>query len=139
MKKKIENSIILVALGACLLVLVLSNFGFKDIKQDNKPVTMSDYNKIIANKDTAVLAYFHASWCMVCAKVAPVIESIESQSAAKLKVLRIDTDRDKEVANQFEVDALPVLMLYKQGQRQWIHMGIIDERSLRAKLDASLK
>ncbi|MGZ3898786.1 MAG: thioredoxin family protein [Bacteroidia bacterium] len=139
MKRKLKNIIVLSGFITCLAVLGLINFGFKDLEEDDKPITLKEYNKITANKDTIVLVYFHASWCMVCAKVKPVIETIEKEYKGKVKVLRIDTDRDKEITQEFEIDALPVLMLYKKGNRQWIFPGIIDANSLRAKLDAQLQ
>jgi thioredoxin 1 len=102
--------------------------------QQDEPLTLEEYNKRISRQDKAVLVYFRASWCMVCEKVKPVIEEIENEHGATLEVFKIDTEKDKEVAAHFEIDALPVLMLYKKGTRQWIHVGVIDKTKLESKI-----
>ena len=103
--------------------------------QDRQPVSLADYNRITLAQDKKVLVYFHASWCAVCAKVKPLIDQAETGYKGKMEVLRIDTDRDKEVANEFEIDALPVLILYHKGSRQWINVGVIEKNKLKEMIE----
>jgi thioredoxin 1 len=124
------------AIGILSLGCVIPSLKFT--RQDQQPLTLKEYNKKIARDDKMVLVYFHASWCMVCEKIKPVVQEVESENAAKLEVLSVDTDKDKEVASEFEIDALPVLMLYKKGSRQWINLGIIDKKKLQEKIDPYL-
>lgn len=51
----------------------------------------------------------------------PIIEELEKQDSSKVCILRINADRDKEIAAEFEIDAMPVLMLYKGGCRDWFN------------------
>jgi len=122
--------LILIIIGICLFT-----FGFKENLQEPKPMSLEEFNKAVANKDKKVLVYFNASWCTVCAKMKPVIEQIETEYKTKLQILRIDADRDKEVAKEFEVDALPVLMLYRNGIREWTLVGLIEKDKLKNKID----
>jgi thioredoxin 1 len=121
---------------ALSILLCVFTFGFKNksAKQEEPPVTLAEYNKKISRKDKIVLAYFSAGWCQVCAKIKPILEEVEKENTTKVEVLRIDTDRDKEVAAEFEIDALPVMILYKNGVREWVHVGLIDKKTLQAKI-----
>lgn len=117
-----------------------NEFYFKNnIKQENKPISLSEYNKQIANKKKLVLVYFSADWCTVCAKMKPLIEEIEKRDSLNVNIIKIDTDRDKEVAHKYEIDAMPVLMLYKDGCREWMNIGLIDKQELRYTIDFFLK
>jgi len=133
LKKYSAGFFILTFLTVCLV-----DFGFKspDVKQDDKPINLAEYKKQIARKDKIILAYFSAHWCHICAKVKPLIDQVENDYKTKLQVLRLDTDRDKEVANEFEIDALPVLILYKNGSREWVHVGLIEKHELKAKIES---
>jgi thioredoxin 1 len=119
--------------------LVISVFllGFMPVHlfQDQQPVTLADYNRITLAKDKKVLVYFHASWCTVCPKIKPLIDQAEADYKGKMEGLRVDTDRDKAVVKEFEVDALPVLILYHNGNRQWINVGIIDKSKLKEMIE----
>ncbi len=123
-----------------LIILCLSGFTYSRyvnrVKQDIKPITLEEFNKRTGQKDKTVLVYFSASWCTVCSKMKPVIDEVEKEFAAKIDVFKIDTDKDKEVANEYAIDALPVLMLYRNGYRQWIYVGIIDAKTLKTKIES---
>ena len=118
-----------------IALVLISSIEFHNDKQDPTPITLVEFNKKTANKDKKVLVYFNASWCTVCAKMKPLIEEIEKENNSRLEVLRINTDIDKEVANEFEIDALPVLILYHNGVREWIYVGIIDKNLLKEKIN----
>ena len=127
----------IVILIIIVLIAVLgftSNVQLNSLKQADNEITLVEYNKRICNDKKMVLVYFSADWCEVCAKMKPILSDIENEFDQKMEVLRIDTDRDKEITNEFEIDALPIFMLYVKGNRDWIYVGIIDEKSLRQEL-----
>ncbi|MBA2614108.1 MAG: thioredoxin family protein [Bacteroidetes bacterium] len=101
-------------------------------------ITLKEFNQKISNKQKAVLVYFSADWCTVCSKMKPVIERIEKEYANKMIILRVNTERDKEITNEFEIDALPVLILYKKSCTEWIHVGLLDSRTLHSEIDPFL-
>ncbi|MDP1801263.1 MAG: thioredoxin family protein [Bacteroidota bacterium] len=131
--KNISNSIILI-----LISLFFAGKSHGQV-QDTSIITLKGYNKLVANEKKLVLVYFSADWCSVCARVKPVIEKMAKQDSLKLKVLKIDTDRDKELTEEFEIDALPVLMIYRNGCREWLNIGIINENELKYIVDHFLK
>jgi thioredoxin 1 len=136
MKNFLKGKITLLILVVTATLAITINYSFKE--QNQVPLTLKEFNTKVAREDKLVLVYFHASWCMVCEKVKPAIGEIEAVYSSKLGVLKVDTDKDKEVSEYFEIDALPVIMLYKKGIRQWIHVGMIDKTKLESKISPFL-
>ncbi len=121
-----------------LIMIGVLNLAFNikaTIRQEEKPLSLEEFNKQVNKKDTVVLVYFSAEWCTVCAKVKPVLLGIERDfSNKKFQLLKIDTDRDREITEEFGVDALPVFMIYKKGCREWIYVGLVENYELRNQL-----
>ncbi|MEO6303090.1 MAG: thioredoxin family protein [Bacteroidia bacterium] len=129
-------------IGFSILIFCgLLNLAFNitnTIKQDDKPVTLEEYKKKIANKDKVVLVYFSANWCTVCGKMKPILEGVEKDFAKKMDVIKIDTERDKEITLEFDVDALPAFILYKKGCVEWTYVGLLENRALRDRIEPFL-
>jgi thioredoxin-like negative regulator of GroEL len=130
MKRKISLTYIFLAVATASVV-----YGFINHKQDPQPLTMQEFNRRISAGSKMTLVYFNASWCSVCAKMKPVIDQVELDYKSKMDVLRVDADRDKDVVKEFEIDALPVLVLYRYGTREWVYAGLIDKKTLKDKID----
>lgn len=107
-----------------------------NLKQDDKSYTLTEYNKKISNKEKMVLVYFYADWCMVCPKLKPILDQIANEYQLKTEVLKIDIDKSKEVRDEFEIDALPVLILYKEGKNIWTHVGLTDKKTIQYTIEA---
>jgi thioredoxin 1 len=119
-----------------MIIISCAAYGHKlseSSKQDEPCVSLEDFKKITGNKNKTTLVYFHAKWCMICAKTQPILDALEKEHPG-ISVLKIDTDHNKEIALEFEIDALPVLMFYDKGTRSWIHVGIIEKNNLYQKL-----
>ena len=108
--------------------------GFGTRQDEEKPVTLAEFNSKIKESKKPVLVYFSAGWCTVCGKMKPVIAEIEKEYGDKVEFFKIDADRDKEVADEFEINSLPVIMLYTHNNREWIHIGIIEKSRLKEKI-----
>lgn len=125
-----------------LLVVLLSLVLFSSLtvaiinRQDEpKPITLAEFNRRIAEKNKTILVYFHADWCVVCRKMEPVMQRVDSLYKSRLEILNIDTERDKEITEELEIDALPIFMIYRNGTRHWTHFGILTEKELTEKLN----
>jgi thioredoxin len=106
-----------------------------ELKQEDKTFTLAEYNKRISRTDKKVLVYFYADWCMVCPKLKPIIEQVELENKDIVEVLKIDIDKNKEVKEEYEVDALPVLILYKGGKNIWTQVGLTDKKTIKSKIE----
>ena len=69
----------------------------------------------IINGDKPVLVDFFATWCAPCKAMAPVIESIGKELAGQARVLKIDVDKNQAVAARFQIQAVPTLLIFKNG------------------------
>jgi thioredoxin 1 len=63
-----------------------------------------------------VLVDFWAAWCGPCRAIAPAIEEIAGEYAGKLKVVKVDTDENQDIAVKFQVMSIPTLMVFKGGK-----------------------
>jgi thioredoxin len=76
----------------------------------------TSFADLLAQSDRPVLVDFYATWCGPCQMMAPILEQVNAQLQGQLKVVKIDTDRYPQLASQYQIQALPTLVLFKQGQ-----------------------
>jgi thioredoxin 1 len=94
---------------------------------------MENFQQII-NGDKPVLVDFHAEWCGPCKAMTPTISAIGKEVQGKARVLKMDIDRNPAVSSQFNVQAVPTFIIFKNGSAVWRHSGMLDKVSLQQKL-----
>lgn len=104
--------------------------------QDEKGMTLEQYNQRINNKEKIVLVYFNADWCVPCIKLKPVIEQLETEEKDKVVVLKINVDDNPEIATHFEINTLPLFYIYRNGKIAWQYTGIQGKKELSEKINA---
>jgi len=97
-------------------------------------LSMESYASLVSRADRVVLVSFSADWCIICKRQAPILEAIEKQYPKKLALVKIDMELNPKVAEYFEVDGLPVLLLYKDGRLAWNRMGFMRKEEIEEKL-----
>ncbi len=85
-----------------------------------------------------VLVDFYAVWCAPCKQQAPILEKLKHDWAGKVSILKIDADRDPDLVKQYKVDAIPTLILFKDGKPVDRMIGFQDEASLRKDVEKTL-
>lgn len=98
----------------------------------------SSFADMIDNSDLPVLVDFYATWCGPCQMMASILEQVNAQMGSKLKVIKIDTDKYPALATEYEVHALPTLMLFKKGEAIDRIEGVLPLPQLMARLQSSL-
>ena len=94
---------------------------------------MESFNQII-NGDKPVLVDFHAEWCGPCKAMGPAIVEIGKDVQGRARVLKLDIDRNPAMSQQFNVQAVPTFIIFKNGKAVWRHSGMLDKKSLQQRL-----
>ncbi|MGW8316392.1 MAG: thioredoxin [Bacteroidales bacterium] len=84
----------------------------------------------IVQSEIPVLVDFSAEWCGPCKAQSPVLADVAREMEGKLKVIKIDVDRNPMIAARFRVQGVPTLILFRKGQVLWRQSGLTDRRSL---------
>jgi thioredoxin 1 len=79
-------------------------------------VTGQTFETEVIQSNLPVLVDFWAAWCGPCRAIAPAIEEIAGEYAGKLKVVKVDTDENQDIAVKFQVMSIPTLMVFKGGK-----------------------
>lgn len=88
-----------------------------------------NFNSII-NSDTPVLVDFFAEWCGPCKTQSPILVDVSRQLNGRVKVIKIDVDKNQELAARYQVRSVPTLALFKNGKSVWRQSGVVDKNRL---------
>jgi thioredoxin 1 len=88
-----------------------------------------NFNSIIQSQ-IPVLVDFHAVWCAPCKTQSPILVEISRELNGRLKVIKIDVDKNPEIADRYQIRGVPTLALFRNGQGLWRQSGLIDKLSL---------
>jgi thioredoxin len=101
-------------------------------------VTDATFEREVLASELPVLIDLYADWCAPCKQLAPIVEKVAAQLEGKLKVVKIDVDRNPMVAQSFRVQSIPMLVVVAQGRVVDAQMGLVDERTLLAMVQPHL-
>jgi thioredoxin 1 len=101
-------------------------------------VTDNTFKQEVLDSEVPVLVDFWAPWCGPCRMVAPVVEEIAQQYVGKVKVVKLNTDENPNVASQYGIRSIPTLMIFKDGQRVDMVVGAVPRTTLSQTLEKYL-
>ncbi len=93
-----------------------------------------NFEKIISG-DQPVLVDFHAEWCGPCKTMNPIIKQVAGHVRGKVRVLKIDVDKNPSLAERFQIRGVPTLALFQRGQLIWQQSGVMTKQAIIQALD----
>lgn len=98
---------------------------------------MGKFNEIIRGDDP-VLVDFYATWCGPCQTMMPIIDDVKKQFGERIRVLKIDVDKNQAASQQFKVRGVPTLILFKDGEIVWRGSGVHSRADLTKIIENAL-
>ena len=78
-------------------------------------VSDADFEKVVLGSSEPVVVDFFAEWCGPCKAMAPALEQIAVELKGKVKVVKLDVDQNPDTAQKYRIQAMPTLMVFKDG------------------------
>ncbi len=92
----------------------------------------------IIKSETPVLVDFYADWCGPCHAIAPILKDVKRELGDKVKVVKIDVDKNNQLASKLQVRSIPTIMLFQNGELKWRAMGVQPKEVLKQQVEALL-
>ena len=100
--------------------------------------TKDSFEKEVLESKEPVLIDFYADWCGPCKMMAPVVEKLAEKYEGKVKVGKVNSDDEPELAQMFQVMSIPNFVIIKDGKVVDRVVGAVPQQALEEKLNAQL-
>jgi thioredoxin 1 len=108
-----------------------ANLPLVDVANKTAGLTLEDYASL-TKSHPIVLIDFYADWCAPCKEMTPIIDKIAEDY--KVKVVKIDTDKNNALVKELGVSRIPQLYIFKDGKKTWSKSGLTNIKTLKKKL-----
>ena len=99
-----------------------SNTSFQDLVNSEKPVVID----------------FYADWCGPCRAFAPQLDKFKAEQGDKIRVVKIDVDRNPEISQALQIRSIPTIMIYQNGEQKYRQAGAPPISALRSEVESLL-
>lgn len=80
--------------------------------------------KNIINCKRPVLVDFYADWCGPCKQMPAILKQVKAELKENVKIIKVDVDRNPNIASKYQIRSIPTLMLFKDGELKWSGLGV---------------
>jgi thioredoxin 1 len=81
----------------------------------------------LINSDKPVLIDFFATWCGPCQMLGPILKEVKDSLGERVSIVKVDVDKNQELAAMQQVRGVPTMMLYQNGQQLWRQSGVLSK------------
>ena len=94
---------------------------------------MANFKDLI-NSEKPVLIDFYADWCGPCKMQGPILEQVKTKIGDTATIVKIDVDRNQQLAGALNVRSIPTLMIFQNGEKKWQKTGVASAHELESTL-----
>lgn len=100
--------------------------------------TTSNWEDEVLKAQGLVMIDFWAAWCGPCRMISPTVEELAKEYGDKIKVMKLNTDDNSEIASRYKIMGIPTIMFFKNGSKVDQIVGVVPKQQLKAKIDSFL-
>jgi thioredoxin 1 len=104
---------------------------------ENNDTQKKSFTELI-NGEIPVLVDFYADWCAPCKMMPPILKQLKSEMGDRLNIIKIDTERNPDVAIRYQVRGIPNLILFRKGEVLWQQAGVVQMPQLKQIIEQKL-
>jgi len=90
-----------------------------------------DFEEDVNNSNIPVLIDFWAEWCGPCKMIGPILEELAEEIEDRIKIVKIDVDKNNQTAMKYSIRSIPTLMIIKEGVVQAQHIGAASKSQIK--------
>jgi thioredoxin 1 len=91
---------------------------------------MNDSFDKIINSEKPVLIDFFATWCGPCQMLGPILKEVKKSLGERVSIIKIDVDKNQEIASVYQVRGVPTMMLFQNGKQLWRQSGVLSKEEI---------
>jgi thioredoxin 1 len=90
---------------------------------------ISEFKSLI-NSERPTLVDFYAEWCGPCKTMQPILKQLKTMVGEKAKIIKIDVDKNSPLSSFYQIQGVPTLILFKDGEIKWRQSGVVSAKDL---------
>jgi thioredoxin 1 len=92
-------------------------------------ITDANFSELIKS-DKPVLVDFFATWCGPCQMLIPILKQVKDTLGERITIIKIDVDKNQELAQKYQVRGVPTMMLFQEGKQLWRQSGVLTKEEI---------